>query len=88
MEWIPGCFSTVYVPIRSNEDMQPKIRVNSIVAGNELGGRDVRAMPSWKKIWNRVKKASLRPIMRLTTERFMLNAVRKYGAYICEMCEH
>ncbi len=71
-----------------DEDIEEKIKVNNTVVDNELGGREITVLPSWKKTWDGLKKGSLTPSKCLETDRVMLNTVRWCGAYLCGVGEH
>ncbi len=66
-------------------DIEDQIMVNNIVVDNELGGRDVTVLPSWKKMWSGLKKGRFTPSKWLRTDRAILNTVRWGGAYLCGM---
>ncbi len=68
-------------------DIEEKIQVNNAVVDNELGGREVTVLPSWKKMWGGLKKRSLTPSRWLKTDRIMLNTVHWCAAYLCRMGE-
>ena len=69
-------------------NIEEKIKVNNMVVDNELGGREVTVLPSWKKMWGGLKKGSFRPSSWLLTDRAMLNTVRWSGSFLCGMGEH
>ncbi len=73
---------------RDDENIEDIIEVNNMVVDNELGGREITVRPSWKKIWNGLRKGSLTPSRWLRTDRVMLNTVRWCGAYLCGMGDH
>ncbi len=70
-----------------DEDIEGKIKVNNTVIDNEIGGREVTVLPSLKKMWDGLKKGSLRPSKWLHTDRVMLSTVRWCGSYLCGMGE-
>ncbi len=70
-----------------DEDIEEEIKVNNTVVDNELGGREVTVLPSWKKVWDGLKKGSLTPSRWLQTDQVMVNTVRWSGAYLCGMGE-
>ncbi len=69
------------------DDVEEKIEVNNTIVDNELGGREVTVLPSWKNMWNGLKKGSFEPSTWLWTDRVMLNTVRWSGAFLCGMGE-
>ncbi len=75
------------------EDVEPSsdtylnksIKVQNSVVDNELGGRGVTALPSWKKNWDGLKTGSLTPSVWLQTDGVTLNTVRWGGTFLCGM---
>ena len=72
----------------ADEDIEEKIEVNNTIVDNELGGREVTVLPSWKKMWDGLKKVEFEPSRWLGTDRAMLNTVKWCGAFLCGMGEH
>ena len=60
-------------------DIEEKINVNNTVVDNELGGRDVTVLPSWKKMWNGLKKESLTPSKWLYRVSQKENYIKNYS---------
>ncbi len=58
------------------EDVEETVKVNNMVIDNELGGKEVTALPSRKKMWNGFKKGSFEPSRCLETYHVMLSTVR------------
>ncbi len=71
-----------------DDDIEGTIEANNTVIDNELGGREVTVLPSWKKMWNGLKKGSFEPSVWLRTDQPMLNTVRWSGAFLCGMGEY
>ena len=69
------------------EDVEERVRVNNTVVDNELGGRDVTVLPSWKRVWNGMKEGEFAPHKWLVTDQAKLSTVRWSGAYLCGMGE-
>ncbi len=71
-----------------DDDIERRIEVNNTVVDNELGGKELTVLPSWKKMLGRLKKGWFEPSTWLRTDRVMLNTVRWSGAFLCGMGEH
>ncbi len=67
------------------KDIVGVIEVNNTVVDNELGGKEVTVLPSWRKIWGGLKKGSFVPSRWISTDRVMLNTVRWSAAFLCGM---
>ena len=67
--------------------IQDVIMVNNMVVDNELGGREVTVLPSWKKVWSGVERGRFTPSKWLQTDRVILSMVRWGGAYLCAMSD-
>ena len=70
------------------DNIEGRTEVNNMVIDNELGGRQVTVLPSWKKMWSELKKGSFDPSRWLRTDRMMPNTVRWSGAFLCSMGGH
>ncbi len=76
---------------RTEEDdgdgIEDIIMVNNMVVDNELGGKEVTVLPSWKKILRGLKQGKFTPSKWLQTDQVILSTVRWGGAYLCSMGE-
>ena len=71
----------------SSDMHKDKVRVNNAVVDNELGGTAVTVLPSWRKMWNDLKKGEFKPTKWLEADLVALCTVRWCAAYLCGIGE-
>ena len=65
------------------EMVENRVRLNNTVIDNELGGTDVTVLPSWKKMWDGLKRGEFNPRKWLEADLAALCTFRWCGAYLC-----
>lgn len=83
-----GRLSTEAIKAEVVDDVEKKVRINNSVVDNELGGTDITVVPSWRKIWNGIKKLEFEPSKWLVTDQARLCIVRWGGAYLSGISEN
>ena len=80
-----GSFENFGITRDKVEDVGDRVRVNNAVVDKELAGRDVTVIPSWMRVWNRMKKGEFALLKWLVTDQAKLSTIQSSGAYLCGM---